>query len=273
MVFMKPSSYLTESSSQTQETPLLSEEIRTELHEYLKRCSIEHMPRHVAIIPDGNRRWAKQQAKPFFDGYIQGAQTLITTALVARELQIPVLTVFSFSTENWKRPPHERTMLWELFIAHLRSYQPQLLASDIRLSTIGNVQALPQELQKTLDEVQTATQDCRSLNLVLAMNYGGRDEIIRAVQKLLSNQHYIHNPSAIDEVTLSKFLDTKAFCDPDLIIRTGGEQRLSNFLLWQSSYAELYTETSYWPDFTPQTFIKALGVFFSRTRRHGGGDA
>lgn len=240
-----------------------------EIQEEIRGFSPDFLPRHVGIIPDGNRRWAKELALPFFEGYLRGSHTLIKTALTAKALHIPFLTVFTFSTENWKRPQQEKTFLWELFDAHLRSYKDPLVQSDIKLSTIGKKDSLPLDLQKTIHEVEQATQQCSSLTLILAMNYGGRDEILRALHKFLS----LEQKKKIDETTFGSFLDTHLWPDPDLIIRTGGEQRLSNFLLWQSSYAELYVEKKYWPDFSPTTFIKALDDFQKRSRRHGGDDA
>lgn len=244
------------------DTAILLNEIQEEIRSFSPRL----LPKHVGIIPDGNRRWAKDQSLSSFDGYLQGSYTLIKTALTAKALQIPFLTVFTFSTENWKRPQQEKTFLWELFNSHLRSYKDPLVQSDIKLMTIGKKESLPADLQQTIREVEEATQHCSSLTLVLAMNYGGRDEILRAFHKILA----LKPKKEIDEASFSTYLDTHLWPDPDLIIRTGGEQRLSNFLLWQSSYAELYVEQKYWPDFSPTIFIKALDNFQNRSRRHGG---
>jgi len=251
------------------DTKVLIREIQDEISDF----SPVSLPRHVAIIPDGNRRWAKERARPFLEGYLQGSYTLMKTALTAKALHIPLLTSFTFSTENWKRPYQEQSLLWEIFTAHLQSYKDHLVESDIKLSTIGNKESLPFELQATIQEVEKATKNSSSLHLVLAMNYGGRDEIIRAFKKILSSTQKNEILDALDENSFAKHLDTHLWPDPDLIIRTGGEQRISNFLLWQSSYAELYVEKQYWPDFSPKNFIKALEDFQKRSRRHGGGDA
>lgn len=251
------------------DTATLLEEIQNEVASY----TLKHPLRHVALIPDGNRRWAKTKERPFFDGYIQGSHTLMKAALTAKTLQIPIVTVFTFSTENWRRPRHEQKLLWELFTSHLQFYKSYLMEAGIRLATIGNIHTVPNKLQETLLEVKEATKGGTSLTLILAMNYGGRDEIIRAVNKILLSQRKTNQPLSIDETLFSQYLDTHLWPDPDLIIRTGGEQRLSNFLLWQSSYSELYVEKEYWPDFSPKHFTKALEDFQKRTRRHGGGDA
>lgn len=226
-------------------------------------------PRHVAIIPDANRRWAQDHCLPFVNGYLEGAQTLIRSALAAKELGVSVLSVYSFSTENWKRPEDQVQMLMQLFDVHLNFYADSLVASDIRLQIIGDVERLPPFLQKTIDDVTAKTSSGKSLDLVLAMNYGGRDELVRAFRKLaimVGNKTL----NEISEESVSQALDTHRLPDPDLVIRTGGEERLSNFLLWQSFYAEVYTDPAQWPDFSPQHFLKAVLAYQDRKRRHGG---
>lgn len=258
--------------STLQPIPCSAQQLLQQIQHELANRHFLHIPQHVAIIPDGNRRWAKAGARPFYEGYLQGAFALIRTALVARELHIPVLTVFSFSTENWKRASKEQAVVWELFVTHLQFYQDKLIESGIKITTIGNLNDLPQPLRKTLQEVETATQECSQLTLVLAMNYGGRDELVRTFKKLLE----LHKQNAlvdISEHSIAQHLDTHPWPDPDLIIRTGGEQRLSNFLLWQSSYSELYIEQDFWPNFSTSHFVRALDAFQGRCRRHGGGEA
>ena len=252
--------------------PCDTDHLITEVQKELLDCSFTHLPKHIAIIPDGNRRWSKSEKKPFHEGYLQGALTLMKTALAARELQIPVLTVFSFSTENWKRSPREQELLWELFISHLKLYQHTFIRSGIKVDTIGNTKALPLRLQETLQEVKTSTASCADLTLVLALNYGGRDELVRTFNKMLA-LHQEGRIEKIGEEEIAKQLDTHRWPDPDLLIRTGGEQRLSNFLLWQSSYSELYIDQDFWPDFSTANFRRALEAFQCRCRRHGGGEA
>ena len=229
----------------------------------------ERIPKHVAIIPDANRRWAQDHCLPFVNGCLEGAQTLIRTALAAKELGIEFLSVYSFSTENWKRPEDQVQMLMQLFDVHLNFYADSLVNSDIRLQVIGDIARLPSFLQKTIEEVTAKTASGRSLTLVLAMNYGGRDELVRAFRKLAAKYHS-ENLSEISEEIVSQALDTYRLPDPDLLIRTGGEKRLSNFLLWQSFYSEMYTDPAQWPDFTPHHLLQALLAYQTRTRRFGG---
>ncbi len=227
------------------------------------------LPKHVAIIPDANRRWAQAHCLPFVNGYLEGAQTLIRSALAAKELGISVLSVYSFSTENWKRPEDQIQMLMQLFDVHLNFYADALVSSDIRLKIIGDVERLPPFLQKTIDEVVAKTSSGKSLELVLAMNYGGRDELVRAFRKL-ATMYRGDDIKEISEESVSQALDTHLLPDPDLVIRTGGEERHSNFLLWQSFYAEVYTDPSPWPDFSPHHLLRAVTAYQSRTRRYGG---
>ncbi len=227
------------------------------------------LPRHVAIIPDANRRWAQAHCLPFVNGYLEGCQTLIKTALAAKELGIPILSVYSFSTENWKRPEDQIQMLMQLFDVHLNFYADSLVKADIRLQIIGDVARLPTFLQNTIEEVTRKTADGRSLDLVLAMNYGGRDELVRAFRKL-ATLYRDADIKEISEETVSRALDTHRLPDPDLVIRTGGEERLSNFLLWQSGYSEVYTDLAQWPDFSPHHLLRAVLTYQSRARRYGG---
>lgn len=228
------------------------------------------IPKHVAIIPDGNRRWAEEHNESVATGYIHGALRLIETALAAKEIGIHTLTFFSFSTENWKRPQNEIEIFLQLMELHLLHYASSLAEKDIRLHVIGDTQKLPQKLQETIYSVTQKTEKNSALHLVLAMNYGGRDELVRAFSKIL-NLYKEGFLLSVDEKTISSHLDTAPFPDPDLIIRTSGEQRVSNFLLWQGSYAEMYNEPAYWPDFSPTHFLSAMQTFQQRVRRRGGG--
>lgn len=231
-----------------------------------------NLPKHIAIIPDGNRRWAGEMQMPYVNGYIEGAQILIRTALAAKELSIPVLTAYSFSTENWTRPEDEISLVMKLFDVHLNFYAASLVKANIRLHIIGDIARLPLFLRETIERVTQQTASGTSLDLVLAMNYGGRNELVRAFRKLAA-LYQNGSVSSISEETVSQALDTHPWPDPDLIIRTSGEQRLSNFLLWQSSYAEVYTDAVHWPKFTPQHLLQAIVAYQTRRRRHGGGEA
>jgi len=235
-------------------------------NEEIELLSKKPLPQHVAIIPDGNRRWAKRQSQPILSGYLQGAQTLIKTALAAKEMGLKELTMYTFSTENWKRSPDEIDLVMELLDIHLNHYTQCLVNASIRLFTIGNTEKLPSFLQKTLKKITKATEKGTSLDLILALNYGGRDELIRAFKKVTSNEP---KNFVITEKEISQALDTAQWKDPDLIIRTSGEERLSNFLLWQSSYSEMYTEDVNWPDFTPHHLFRAVYAYQARKRRLG----
>jgi undecaprenyl diphosphate synthase len=243
------------------ETPFFSPEQKQTLYT---------IPRHIAIIPDGNRRWATEHNESYLMGYLQGATRLIETALAAKELGVSVVTFFSFSTENWKRPDEEVDMFLELMNVHLLHYAEALSSQDIRLNVIGNYEKLPFYLQQTIENVTKATAEGKALDLVLALNYGGRDELVRAVNRIIA-QHDRKELAVINEQTISQNLDTSPWPDPDLIIRTSGEQRLSNFLLWQCSYTENFVESAYWPDFSPNHLFSALHTYQMRKRRRGGG--
>lgn len=246
-----------------QEGPFFSEE---------EKNSLSLPPKHIAIIPDGNRRWANKHNVPYVNGYIEGIQTIIRTTLAAKELKIPTLTAYSFSTENWKRPEEETSAVMRLFDIQLNYYADFLVSSNIRFHVIGDIARLPSFLQTTIQNVIQKTSNCSSLDLILAMNYGGRDEIVRAFKKLCL-LHSKGELPLISEEIISKALDTHLWPDPDLVIRTSGEQRLSNFLLWQCNYAEVYTDQTLWPDFTPHHLLKSALTYQSRKRRFGGGEA
>ncbi|MDB6081040.1 MAG: uppS [Chlamydiia bacterium] len=240
--------------------------------ETLQDLSKATIPHHIAIIPDGNRRWAKGHFLEVTEGYLQGAETLITIIQAAKEIGVKVLTVFSFSTENWLRPKPEIDAVMKIMEEYLKNYQEKLMAMSIRFNVIGNTDLLPQSLINVINETKTLTQEGTKFDLILAMNYGGRDEIIRATKKIATdykeNKILLHD---LTENTFSAHLDTSKWPDPDLIIRTSGEKRISNFLLWQSSYAEIYIEKATWPDFTPHHLLSAVLDYQSRDRRRGGG--
>jgi undecaprenyl diphosphate synthase len=235
-----------------------------------EKLSLHVIPRHIALITDGNRRWATEHGESYEMGYLMGATRLIETTLAAKELGIPVLTFFSFSTENWKRSDEEVTMFLDLMNAHLLHYAEALSNQDIRLHVIGDHEKLPIYLQDTIKAVTQATSNGKSLDLIFALNYGGRDELVRAVRKIIE-QHDRGELDTIDERAITQNLDTHPWPDPDLLIRTSGEQRLSNFLLWQCSYTEHYIEPAYWPDFSTKHLLSILHTYQMRKRRCGGG--
>lgn len=226
------------------------------------------LPKHIAIIPDGNRRWAKSVGQSTAYGYTKGAHSLVQTALAAKELGISWMTIYSFSTENWQRPKAETDILMALIEKHLLFYEASMIQAKISIQTIGNLARLPISLQRTLDKVVSSTfQKQPEFTLVLAINYGGRDEIVRAVEKISQT---FTSLTHITEDLISQALDTAKIPDPDLIIRAGGEKRLSNFLLWQSSYSEVYIEENHWPDYRPEDLYHAIIDFQTRQRRMGG---
>jgi len=225
------------------------------------------VPCHIAIIPDGNRRWAKNNLLPAEKGHLAGADSVVRIVRAAKELGIKVLSLYAFSTENWKRPTKEIDYLMKIIQEYLLSYQEKLIEYNIRLSVIGRLDTLPESLKAAIEQTIERTCKCSGFDLVLAINYGGRDEIVRAICRMISNKM---TPEDISEETISAHLDTRLWPDPDLVIRTSGEKRLSNFLLWQSSYSEVYVDNVAWPDFTPKHLLQAVCDYQTRERRLGG---
>lgn len=233
----------------------------------LKNIDKTNLPKHIAIIPDGNRRWAKANFLSTMQGHIAGAETSLKIVQAARDLGVKTVTLYSFSTENWKRPTEEVEHLLKTIGVYLARYQKKLVDNGVRLKVIGRRDGLGKELSSIVDKTCAMTENASNFELVLAINYGGRDELCRAMQKICASGIA---PEDISQDTISQFLDTKGLADPDLIIRTSGEMRLSNFLLWQSSYSELYCSATSWPDFTPHHLLEAVKVYQTRVRRIGG---
>lgn len=223
-------------------------------------------PKHVAIIMDGNRRWAKQKGLSPIMGHWEGAETLVDIVRAGSELGIQTLTVYSFSTENWERTSDEVEALMNLFELHLINKEEWMCKEGVRLETIGDLVRLPKRLQEVLAGVKEKTRNGKKITLVLALNYGARDEIRRAVTNIVKENT---PPEKITEELIAEHLDTKAWGDPDLLIRTSGELRVSNFLLWQISYAEIYITDILWPDFSAQSLYQAVLSFQHRQRRKG----
>jgi undecaprenyl diphosphate synthase len=228
-------------------------------------------PRHVAIIMDGNGRWAAARGLPRSAGHKQGIEALRRTVKAAGECQVEFLTVYSFSTENWSRPKAEVQFLLQLFRRFIRQDVAELHSNGIRIQMIGTREGLEPSLVKMIEDAEALTANNRGMTLVIAFNYGGRQEILRAVQALASRVETGKLKSCdINLELLSANLDTHTIPDPDLLIRTGGEERLSNFLLWQSAYTEFVFTPDFWPDFDQTAFAKAIDVYHSRDRRFGG---
>jgi undecaprenyl diphosphate synthase len=230
------------------------------------------LPEHIAIIMDGNGRWAGRRFLPRVAGHKAGVGPVRVTAETCARMGVKVLTLFAFSVENWKRPRHEVETLWRLLRYYLKQELPTLQRNDIRLQVIGRVDALPPEVRRELDATIDATFSNRGMVLNLAINYGGRAEIVDAVNSILDMARLdgsIHSLK-IDEELIATSLYTAECPDPDLLIRTSGEMRLSNFLLWQIAYAELYVTETLWPDFTRADLLLAVLEYQKRDRRYGG---
>ena len=228
------------------------------------------LPRHVAIIMDGNGRWARARGLPRVMGHRAGIKSVRAVVEAAREIGIGVLTLYAFSVENWKRPPAEVSTLMRLLNEYLRREMENLMSNEIRLNVLGDFEGLPALVQGSLRRVMQSTRNNHRMLLNLALNYGGRAEILQAVRQVAAQVKAgkLH-PDALDEETFSRFLYTDGIPDPDLLIRTSGEQRISNFLLWQISYAEMYITPKLWPDFGKLDFTQALAEFQRRERRFG----
>lgn len=226
------------------------------------------LPRHVAIIMDGNGRWARSRALPRVEGHIAGIESVREVVTTTRELDIPYLTLYAFSKENWSRPRNEVTALLQLLALYLERGLSLMLDKDVRFNTIGATSDLPAELQEQLSSVMEKTKNNRSLLLSIALSYSGREEILRAA-RLTCDAAARDGKTSIDEELFSKHLYTAGMPDPDLLIRTSGEMRLSNFLLWQMAYTEIYVTETLWPDFRKAAYLEALKNFMGRKRRFG----
>jgi len=227
------------------------------------------LPSHIAIIMDGNGRWARRRHLPRVAGHKAGVQSVRSTVETCARLGIRALTLYAFSVENWKRPRTEVDMLWRLLRIYLGAELPEMMQHDIRFNAIGRLEALPGFVRAELDSVIRQTERNRGLLLNLAINYGGRAEIVDAVRALVEQARSgVDVP--VDEAAISARLYTAGMPDPDLLIRTSGEMRVSNFLLWQIAYAELYVTQTLWPDFTRTELLEAILDYQRRDRRFGG---
>lgn len=229
------------------------------------------IPEHVAIILDGNGRWAKAKGLPRHLGHVEGCKTVERTVEDAARLGIRYLTVYGFSTENWKRSEEEVSGLMQLF----RYYMVRLLKSarknNVRVRVIGDRTRFDEDIIEGLNALEGGTKENTGLTFVIAVNYGSRDEIVRGVRRLAKDiQTGKLKPESVDEACLASYLDTAGIPDPDLLIRTSGEQRLSNYLLWQLAYTEFYFTDVYWPDFNKEELVKAIEKYNKRERRFGG---
>jgi len=229
------------------------------------------LPAHVAIIMDGNGRWAKQRHLPRVEGHRVGADSVKAVVRAAGELGIKYLSLYAFSVENWNRPKDEVDTLMKYLAHYLKTESPELNKHNVRLQAIGQIYRLPEFAQEQLRKTIESTARNNGLTLILALSYGGRSEIVEAVRQLASDAKEGRiDPAEITEQTISQHLYTRNVPDPDLLIRTSGELRLSNFLLWQTSYAEFVVTPTLWPDFRKPQFLDALEEYARRHRRFGG---
>lgn len=229
------------------------------------------IPNHVAIILDGNGRWAKKKGMPRTYGHVKGCENLEKICSVAKELGVKYLTVYAFSTENWKRSKEEVDALMKLFRNYMKKCIKISRDNKMQVRVIGDPTAFDPDLQEKIKELEEYSSQYDELYFQIALNYGSRDEIKRAVQKMAEDVKAEKlNPEEISEQTISDYLDTKGLPDPDLLIRTSGEERLSNFLMWQLAYTEFYFTDVAWPDFDKAEFEKAIAKYNQRDRRFGG---
>ncbi|WP_372529544.1 polyprenyl diphosphate synthase [Salipiger bermudensis] len=228
-------------------------------------------PRHVAIIMDGNGRWAQRRGRPRLFGHHAGAKRVREIVEACPDLGVGYVTIFAFSTENWKRTQSEVAGLMSLFRRYITKEARSLLGENVRVRFIGDRVRLDSKLVTLMDELEQLTAGCTGVNLTIAINYGGRDEVARATKRLAEDVAAGRlDPASVDEETLPKYLDTCVLPDPDLVIRTSGEARISNFLLWQSAYAEYEFVDTLWPDFSADEFGSLVSAYGSRERRYGG---
>lgn len=229
-----------------------------------------NLPQHVAIIMDGNGRWAKERGKPRIDGHIEGSKRIREVLSAASECGVKYLTLYAFSSENWNRPKDEVDALMDLLKTTIREHGKDFLKNKIRFRTIGDISHLPPDCERLIEDLSSSTKSFDSATLILALNYGSRDEICRAVKNIIQDVSAKKiSMEEIDWHAVSSYLDTAGIPDPDLMIRTSGEMRLSNYLMMQAAYAELYFTKTYWPDFGREEFIKAVKEYQRRERRYG----
>ena len=228
------------------------------------------VPKHIAIIMDGNGRWAKKQGKKRAYGHKKGSDNLQDIARAASDMGVKYLTVYAFSTENWRRPDDEVSYLMMLLRQYLKDSIKKAKKDNMRVRVIGRKEDLELDIRSSIEELEEATADMTGLNLQIAINYGGRDEIVRGINQYMKDhgEEGLCNP--ITEAVFSTYLDTDTIPDPELMIRTSGEMRLSNFLIWQLAYAEFYFTQKHWPAFTKEDLLEAIGFFNKVDRRFGG---
>jgi undecaprenyl diphosphate synthase len=238
--------------------------------ELLEKLDLARLPRHVAVIMDGNGRWAQRKHLPRVAGHRVGTQTARSTIETCARLKIEALTLYAFSVENWRRPKTETDFLMQLLREYLRTEMPLIQRNDIRMRFLGRSDELPSGVRQDMRNAEEKTAGNRGMVLCLALNYGGRAEIVDAANAILAERGSQGRPGRVTEEELSRHLYTAGLPDPDLLIRTSGEMRVSNFLLWQIAYAEIFVTETLWPDFNRARLLQAFIEFQKRERRYGG---
>ncbi len=237
--------------------------------ELLAQIDLDRLPQHIAVIMDGNGRWAGKRHLPRIAGHRAGIRAVRQAVEACARLGVPYLTLYAFSIENWKRPRTEIQLLMALLREYLRKEVPELRRQNIRLGVIGRIRSLPRPVQRDLQVALEKTKGSTGLRLTLALNYGGRAELVDAIRSMAAKSRN-NGALDIDEQSISDHLYTRGYPDPDLLIRTSGELRLSNFLLWQVAYAEIWVTETLWPDFTQKDLFQAIIDYQKRERRYGG---
>ena len=248
--------------------------MKTDLAEthLLAQIDLDRLPQHVAVIMDGNGRWAKKRHLPRIAGHRAGIRAVRQAVEASARIGVPYLTLYAFSAENWKRPQSEVKLLMALLREYLQKEIPELNRQGIRLGAIGRITELPKPVQRDLENALAKTAHNAGLRLTLALNYGSRAELVDAARSLVAHfkTNGVNGDMALDETSFSEYLYTRGLPDPDLLIRTSGEMRLSNFLLWQAAYSEIWVTPTLWPDFSQLDLFQAILDYQKRERRYGG---
>lgn len=237
---------------------------------YKEQIQSDNIPQHIAVIMDGNGRWAKSKGKFRIFGHRNGVKSVQEVIEAAAEIGVKYLTLYAFSTENWNRPKQEIDALMQLLVSTIRKETKKLMDNHIRLSTIGDTQSLPPRCRQELDEAMRVTSGNTRMTVILALSYSAKWDMVNAVKNIAAEvKNNKLDPSAINDKTINQFLSTNPFPHPEFLIRTSGEQRISNFLLWELAYSELYFTEKFWPDFRKEDFFEAIVNYQSRERRFG----
>ncbi len=239
----------------------------TEEESLAKEIDFTRLPKHVAIIMDGNGRWAKKKRLPRIEGHRAGSKSVKEVVETSARLGIKYLTLYAFSKENWKRPKKEISTLWKLLEDYLKREDKVLVKNNLKLKVIGQIEEIPVHVRRELTRVEELTKNNTRMDVILALNYGGRAEIVDAAKKIMLDKNI--EPESLTEKMFSSYLYTSGIPDPDLLIRTGGEQRISNFLLWEIAYSEIWITPTFWPDFRKKHIMHAIVEFQKRERRFG----